>query len=90
MIEFKPAMHEQLGLLQHLLDDVLGVAGEPERSAISPVRLALIVEFHALAHPSAALKQAVQDSRNHCGLDDHERALCSALTLYLNGARATS
>lgn len=91
IIDFKLAMYEQLGRLQGLLDSVIGELGEPERSAIIPGLHALIVEFHALAHPSTALKQAaVQDPRIHCGLDDHEQALSSALNLYLNGARVAS
>lgn len=91
IIEFKLAMYQQLGRLQEILDEILGVIGEPERSAIIPGIHALIVEFHALAHPSTPLKQAAaEDPRIRCGLDDHEQALGSALTLYLSGAHAAS
>lgn len=91
IVSFKLAMYEQLARLQDALDQALGPVQEPQRLTLIPGIHALIVEFHSLAHPSDALRQAArQDPRIHCGLDDHLDALTTALTLYLNGARATN
>lgn len=90
IVQFKLAMYHQLDRLQHLIDQATGPLPEEQRSALVPGIHALVNEFHALAHPSAALRRAATlDPTIRCGLTDHLASLTAALTVYLNGARAT-
>lgn len=87
---FKLAMYDEIERLQGLLDVVTGPLPLERREALVPGIHALIIEFHSLATPSAALREAaLLDPRIRCGLTDHAARLATALTVYLTGARAT-
>lgn len=88
IIDFKAAMHDQLGRVEALLERATGPLPQQTQSVLVPGIHALINEFHSLAHPSDALRDAAaHDERIACGLADHEASLATALTLYLTGAR---
>lgn len=90
IISFKLAMYAQIERLQRLIATALGPVADTQHGSLVPGIHALITEFHALAHPSAPLQQAAAtDPRIHCGLTDHAGSLATALTIYLNGVRAT-
>lgn len=92
--DFKLAIYEQAGRLRDLVEAVVGPLPEAARLALIPGIHALITEFHSLARPSPALQRAA--AANPCviagfaGGVDHADALASALTLYLDGARAAA
>lgn len=92
--DFKLAIYEQAGRLRDLVEAVVGPLPEAARLALIPGIHALITEFHSLARPSPALQRAA--AANPCviagfaGGVDHADALTSALTLYLDGARAAA
>lgn len=88
IIEFKVAIHEQIARVEEVVEGCVGKLSEQRRRAVAPGIHALIVEYHLLAHPAPALREAAaRDPRIRCGLDDHEGDLRAAVGIFLGGLR---